>query len=186
MDFFDLKGLLEDLLDALHISGAVFKRGEHPAMHPNKCAEVWVGEQSLGVFGELHPLVKDKYDLPRAAVMVADLDLEAILDVTSLRFEAQPVPVYPAVLEDLAVIVEESVAADEVEAVLRRGGGKLLTRVELFDIFRGAQIGEGKKSLAYSLSYQAPDHTLDEKEALKIREKIIKNLDRELGAKIRS
>ncbi|NMC53334.1 MAG: phenylalanine--tRNA ligase subunit beta [Chloroflexi bacterium] len=186
MDFFDLKGVIEALLDALHISGAVYRRGEHPAMHPNQCAEVWVGEQSLGVFGELHPLVKEKYDLPKASVLVADLDLEAIMAVMGTRFEAQPVPVYPAVLEDLAVIVDETVPADQVEAVLRRGGGKLLVRVELFDIYRGAQIGEGKKSLAYSLSYQAADHTLDEKEALKIREKIIKNLDRELGAKIRS
>jgi phenylalanyl-tRNA synthetase beta chain len=90
------------------------------------------------------------------------------------------------VLEDLAVVVNESVTSAEVEAVIRKGGGDYLAKVQMFDIYRGKQLGEGKKSLAFSLTYIAPDHTLTDKEVSKLRNKIIHLLDQELDAKLRS
>ena len=186
LDFYDLKGALEGLLDALHITMVNFKPGEHPSLHPGKCAEVWTGETLLGVFGELHPLVKEQYGFLKAPVLIAELELKALLSVIPLRHESRPVPVFPAVLEDLAVIVDETLPAEKVAETLRTGGGKLLVDVRLFDIFRGPQVGEGKKSLAYSLTYQAPDRTLDDQDSAKIRKRIIAALEKELDAKIRS
>ena len=89
-------------------------------------------------------------------------------------------------LEDIAVIVDEAIPAAQVEGLIRQTGGKTVTAVRLFDVYRGAQIGEGKKSLAYSLTYQAPDRTLNEKEAAAIRNKIVRRLEHEVGAKLRS
>ena len=97
-----------------------------------------------------------------------------------------PVPSFPPVLEDLALTVDEAVNAGQVEALIRQTGGKTLVKVQLFDIFRSEQIGAGKKSLAYSLTYQTPDRTLTDEEVAQIRGRIIKRLDQEIGAKLRS
>ena len=101
-------------------------------------------------------------------------------------FDSRPVPEFPPMLEDIAVIVDEALPADRVETLIRQTGGKTLADVRLFDIFRGEQIGEGKKSMAYGLTYQAFDRTLTDKDAAQIRNKIIRRLEQELGAKLRS
>ena len=93
---------------------------------------------------------------------------------------------FPPILEDIAVIVDEALPADKAEALIRQTGGKMLASVRLFDVFRSEQIGAGKKSLAYALTYQSPDGTLTDKNAAQIRNRIIKRLDQELGAKLRS
>ena len=98
----------------------------------------------------------------------------------------QSVPSYPPVLEDLALTVDEAVPAGQVEALIRQTGGKHLVDIRLFDIFRSAQIGAGKKSLAYNLTYQSPERTLTDEEVALIRGRIIKRLEQELGAKLRS
>jgi phenylalanyl-tRNA synthetase beta chain len=108
------------------------------------------------------------------------------MDVVPDRFEAQPVPSYPPVLEDIALIVDEDIPAAKVEALIAQTGGKTVTDVALFDVYRGDQIGKGKKSLAYSLTYQVEDRTLTDEEVAKIRNKIVKRLEKELGAKLRS
>ena len=186
LDFFDLKGILENLLEVLHIDQAAFTPFVHPAFHPGKCAEVRAGEKVLGVMGELHPLVKEKFDFLNPPVLAADIDLELLIDCAAGRYEVSPLPIFPPVLEDLAVVVDEVTPASEVEAVIRQGGGQRLKAVRLFDIFRGDQIGAGKKSLAYSLTYQADDHTLSSDEAAQIRQKIIRQLEQVLGARLRS
>jgi phenylalanyl-tRNA synthetase beta chain len=96
------------------------------------------------------------------------------------------VPAYPPVLEDIAVIVDEEISAERVESCIRAAGGKTLQSVRLFDVYRGEQIGSGKKSLAYSLTYQAPDRTLTDQEAAQMRLRIVRRLEQELGAKLRS
>jgi phenylalanyl-tRNA synthetase beta chain len=101
-------------------------------------------------------------------------------------YDARAVPVFPAVLEDLAIIVDENVPAAHIEEVMRKAGGSLLVDVELFDIFRGEQIGEGKKSLAYRLTYQSAERTLNESDAARLRNAIVQGLEHELGAQIRS
>ncbi len=165
LDFYDLKGVLEGLLEKLHLEAVSYQPMEHAAMHPGKTAQILVGQTPVGVLGELHPRVKQKYDFLTPAVYVAELDLETLLPLIPLRFESQPVSVFPPVLEDIAIIVEEAVSADRVEALIRQTGGKLLADVRLFDVYRGDRIGAGKKSLAYSMTYQAQDHTIESGES---------------------
>jgi phenylalanyl-tRNA synthetase beta chain len=136
--------------------------------------------------GELHPLVVEHYDFSESPLLAADLDLESILSSIPARYLVEPVPTYPPVLEDLAVIVDESVPAENVSTVIRQAGGKTLSNLRLFDLFRGEQIGAGKKSLAYSLTYQSDERTLTDDEVLKIRQRIIRQLEKDLGAKLRS
>ncbi len=186
MDFYDLKGVVENLLDGLHLAGAVYRPASSPSFHPGKCAEVVLDGQVLGVMGELHPLVKANYDFGDAPVLAAEFDLALILSRLDWLYKITSTPVYPPVLEDIAVIVDESTPAAQVEAAIRQAGGKLLTGVRLFDIFRGAQIGAGKKSLAYSLTYQASDRTLTDSEAAQLRQRIIRRLEQGLGARLRS
>jgi phenylalanyl-tRNA synthetase beta chain len=184
MDFYDIKGVIEALMDAIHLS-VTYAPAEHPSFHPGKCAAVLMGEKSLGVFGELHPLVQENYDFV-APVLAADFDLEAILETLQLGHETRPVSEFPPVLEDIAVIVDEALPADRVEFLIRQTGGNTLAAVRLFDVFRGEQIGTGKKSLAYSLTYQSFDKTLTDADAAQIRNKIVRRLEQELGAKLRS
>ena len=186
LDFYDLKGILDGLFDGLHIEQVRYEPFQHPTYHPGKCAHLVLGERYLGVMGELHPLVRANYELPETPLLACELDLLAILDAIPERYEVRPVAAFPPVLEDLAVIVDEAVPAGQVAETIRSGGGKLLAGLRLFDVYRGAQIGAGKKSLAYSLTYQAPDRTLTDKEAFQIRQRVIRRLEQDLGARIRS
>jgi phenylalanyl-tRNA synthetase beta chain len=185
MDFYDLKGIVEGMLEGLKLQGARFEPTEHPSFHPGKRARLLLGDRQIGVLGELHPLVHRNYDLPGTPILAADLVLEPLYQAIPDRFEIKPVPAYPAVLEDLAIIVEETVPAAQVAGLIQQTGGRLLVSVNLFDVYRGEQIGAHKKSLAYSLAYQAEDRTLTDKEVLKIRLRIIRRLEQELGAKLR-
>jgi phenylalanyl-tRNA synthetase beta chain len=192
MDFYDLKGVLEALCEALELSGVRYLPPETPgrfstaSYHPGKCARILHNETELGVLGELHPLVRGHFELPDAPLLVADLDLAVLLESIPSRILVEPVPAYPPVLEDLALVVDESVPAERVESLIRRAGGKMLAGLRLFDVYRGGQTGEGKKSLAYSLTYQSFEKTLTDEEVLKIRQRIIRELESELGAKLRS
>jgi len=186
MDFFDLKGILEAALDGLHVAEVRYEPHQHPSFHPGKCARILAGEQQIGVFGELHPQVRQQYDLPAAPVLAADLNLLTLFACARERYEAFPVPAFPPVLEDLAVVVDEDLPAERVAEVIRAAGGKIVTSVRLFDIYRSEQIGAGKKSLAYSLAYQAPDKTLSDKDVAGMRTRILRRLEQELGAKLRA
>ena len=117
-------------------------------------------------------------------MLVAEFDLETLRALYP-TYGITPVPEFPPVLEDIAVIVDESVAASRLETLIRQTGGKSVTNVRLFDVYRGDQIGAGKKSLAYSLTYQAIDKTMTDAEAAAIRNKIVKRLEQEVGAKLR-
>jgi phenylalanyl-tRNA synthetase beta chain len=186
MDFYDLKGIVEGMLSGLHIDDVTIQAGENPSLHPGKTAEVLMDGEKVGVFGELHPLVKANYELGDAPVYVAEFDLAPLLAAGKILFDVEPVATYPPVLEDLAVVVDEAVTAAQVEDVIRMGGGEYLAKVQMFDIFKGEQVGEGKKSLAFNLTYIAPDRTLTDKEVSKLRQKIVFLLDKELGAELRS
>jgi len=186
MDFYDLKGVVEGMMAGMHIDDVTYRAGEHPSLHPGKTAEILIGDSVVGVMGELHPLVKANYEMEEPPVLVAEIELASLLEASRILFDVEPIPTYPPVLEDLAVVVDEAVTAAEVEEVLRKGGGEYLAKLQLFDIFRGKQVGEGKKSLAFNLTYIAPDRTLTDKEVSKLRRKIIYLLDNELGAELRS
>jgi phenylalanyl-tRNA synthetase beta chain len=139
----------------------------------------------MGVFGELHPLVHERYDFPSYPVEAADLNLDLLISLIPARYEVCPVSPYPPVLEDLAIVVDEAVPAERVVEVIRQGGGRMITTITLFDVYRSEQIGKGKKSLAYSLAYQAPDKTLTDRDVAQIRQRIIRKLDQDLGAYLR-
>jgi phenylalanyl-tRNA synthetase beta chain len=185
MDFFDLKGIIEGLLKGLHISDATYQPTTHPSFHPGKCARVMVGQNQIGVIGELHPQVVGNYDLPKTALFGADFDIDKIISNVPALFDVSSIPSQPPILEDIALIVDEDIPADQVEALIRQTGGRTVTDVRLFDVYRGEQIGPGKKSLAYNLTYQNPDRTLTDKDAANLRNKIVRRLERELGSKLR-
>ncbi len=201
-DFFDLKGRIELLLSGLHFTDITFTPvdSDNPStsplgegsfktgyLHPGKSAAIKVNNRSVGIMGELHPMVKEKYEFGQhmLPVLVAEFDL-GILQGISPAYEIAAVPDFPPVLEDISIIVAETVPASVIERLIRQTGGKSVTNVRLFDVYHGEQVGAGQKSLAYSLTYQAPDKTLTDSEAAAIRNKIVKRLEQEVGAKLRS
>lgn len=186
LDFYDLKGVVDALLSALHLEDVKFEPDAHPTFHPGKCARLIVSGEPAGWLGELHPQVLGQYDFSDSPVLAADLDMELLYRLSPKSFHAAQITAFPPVIEDLAMIAPEAVASAEIVNLIRKAGGFLLKNVELFDIFRGEQIGAGNKSLAYRLTYQAPNRTLTDKEVGKQRERIISQLEKELGIKVRT
>lgn len=187
MDFFDLKGALEKLFGELHVD-VIYEVAEHPYYRPGRTAKLSIDGKQIGVMGELHPLVAEQFDIHREkeqAVLAADIDVAALVGKIPAIYPFDPISPYPAVREDLALVVDYDVKAADVEELIRLIGGRLLKDVELFDLYEGEQIGKGKKSLAYHLTFQAPDKTLTDKVVSKQRKKIIGQLEYRLGAKLR-
>jgi phenylalanyl-tRNA synthetase beta chain len=184
VDFFDLKGVVEALLDGLNLEGA-FAVGEHPAFHPGRCAEVRVDDAVVGTMGELHPLVREAFELPEQPVCALELDLEQLLALVGGPQWMTPISAHPPIYEDLAVVVDEGVPAVEVRDLIAQTGSPLVRSVILFDVYRGEQVGPSKKSLAYRLTYQADDRTLTDRAVAKVRGKIVRRLEREVGAVLR-
>ncbi|MCS7283946.1 MAG: phenylalanine--tRNA ligase subunit beta [Anaerolineae bacterium] len=184
-NFYDLKGVVEALLSGLGLTGT-FERGQHPAFHPGRCAQVSVNGTFLGVMGEIHPLVREAFDLPEGLPVCAlEFDLEVLIGLWGAPRRMTPISMHPPVYEDLAVVVDEEVPAVRVRDMILQTGAPLVRSAVLFDVYRGEQIGAGKKSLAYRLTYQADDRTLVDQEVARVREKIIRRLERELGAILR-
>ncbi len=185
-DFFDLKGTLEALFAGLKVGAVEYSPAEHPSFHPGKCAQILIDGQQVGVMGELHPLVKERYNFQSFPLLAAELDVEAFIHAIPESMDVELVKTFPPVLEDLAIVVDEAVPAEQVLAVIRKSGGDLLEDIRLFDLYRGGQIEADKKSLAYALTYQALDRTLTDEEVAGLRKKIVKALEKELGAHLRS
>jgi len=186
IDFFDLKGIIEQLFRALHIPGLIAEPAKHPIFRPGRTARLLCGKRQIGWLGEMHPLVVEAFDIQaNSAVIAAELDLETILTLIEDGFKIDVVSAYPAVHEDIAVIVDLSVSAAEVTTLIQEAGGFLLQDVTLFDVYEGKPIQNGKKSLAYHLTFQAPNKTLTDKVVRKNRERIVKQLESKLGAKLR-
>ncbi len=186
-DFFDLKGVVETLLDRLGFKEdeVVFEARPDTGAFGPRCAEVFVQEQSLGLMGELHPRVRAAWNLPEGRVCLAELRLMPLVRPAWQLEVMPPISVYPPVIEDLAFVVAEDVTVRQVVDAIRRAGGNLLVDVELFDIYRGDPIPAGQKSLAFRVTYQAVDHSLSEKEVARLRQRIIKTVERETGGKLR-
>lgn len=186
MDFFDLKGVVEALLDRLGIVEARFEPSEHPSFHPGRQAALWLGDDLAGHLGEVHPQVCAQFELPARRVCLAEFHLLPFLQHSGLRLY-EPLSRFPAVIQDIAVVVDEGIPAVRVAEVIRRAGGSLLRDVALFDVYRGSPLPEGKRSLAYRLTFQAMERVLVEDEVNRLREKkIVPALERELGATIRA
>jgi phenylalanyl-tRNA synthetase beta chain len=186
VDFFDLKGIIAGLLDGLHIDGATYARAAHSTFHPGRSAVLSVQGRIIGTFGELHPLVARAFELEGAPLVLGEFDLDALLALADDLHTVKPLPVTPPVLQDLALVVPETMPAAQVEATILKAGGDLLKGVTLFDVYRGAPLEAGKKSLAYHLVYQTDEKTLTDSEVAKVHQKIVKATERELGATLRA
>ncbi len=194
MDFFDLKGVVETLLKRLHVTDATFEPAEHPTFQKGRTAQVLLqglGADSgrsipIGFLGELDPVVRSAFGLPDRRVAAAELDLDALLAQVPVAWFVEPISPYPAALQDLAVIVDEGVPAAEVQSLIAKSGGFLLKDVRLFDVYRGEPVPEGRKSLAFALTFQAPDKTLRDAIVTKQVQRIVQRLKKELGAELRS
>lgn len=185
-DFFDAKGIVEGLLDALHVTEWRTEAGSHPTFRPGRTARLWFGKEQLGVLGELHPLVVEALEIRNDyPVLAAELDLEVLARHVQSERLVEPIPAFPAVHEDMALIVDRQVPAADVAAELREAGGFLLREIELFDVYEGQPIPAGKKSLAYHLTFQSPSKTLTDREIRRQRERILQRLEQRLGARLR-
>jgi phenylalanyl-tRNA synthetase beta chain len=185
MDYFDIKGVMDSMLRGMNLDGVAFAPAAHPTYHPGRSAVLSVAGVEVGQFGEVHPDVAEAYDIEQR-VCLGEFNLEKMLATAGEPVQMIPVSSYPAVYEDLAVVVSEQVPAVQVRDLILQTGGKMLRKVELFDVYQGPQVGQGKKSLAYALTYQADDRTLTDAEVAKRRNQIVGRLERELGAVLRS
>jgi phenylalanyl-tRNA synthetase beta chain len=186
VDFFDLKGVIEALFHALHIADYSVERSTHTSFHPGRSANLLIRGNSIGTFGELHPKVAQRFKLTDTPVVYAELQVAPLVRYHSRLHDVNALPTTPAVLEDIALIVDANVAASDVEEVIRKAGGRLLKDVMLFDVYTGDPIPAGKKSLAYALTYRDDEKTLTDKNVAKIRKKIIGASKHRLDAELRS
>lgn len=182
-DFFAVKGVLEGLLVAVGTEHAV-ERSSYPFLHPGRQAEVMVGGRGVGWLGEVHPLVAREWDL-HETVAAFELDLDALPLSEISRY--QDLLTFPAVREDLAVVISDQLPAARVIEVVRAGGEPLLASVELFDVFRDPdRVGEGNVSLALRLEFRAADRTLTDREVADQRARIVEAIERELEGRVRA
>ncbi len=185
-DFFDLKGVAEKLLERLKLYAFSFEPAHHPTFHPRRTALLKVDQTEIGILGEAHPAVLENYDLPSQKVCLLEFDLDALISLAQEKRYYEPVPRVPAITQDIALVVDEEVPAAKVEKIIKEIGGRILSQVWLFDLYRGEQIPPGKKSLAYSLTFQAQERTLTDKEVERIKARILGKLKQELGATLRA
>ncbi len=176
--------MLEAVLGAVGVDWSAEPEAE-PFLHPGRAATVVAEGRRLGWVGELHPLVAGAWDLGATAAGF-EIDIDAVAELTAGPERAySDVTSFPSVLQDIAVVIADEVSAAQVEAAVRAGGGDLLRRVEPFDVYRGGQVGEGRKSLALRLEFRAPDRTLTDAEVAERRTAIEAALG-ELGGRLRA
>ncbi len=187
MDFFDLKGVVENLLARLGftVNGVEYRTKLDSGTFGPRCAEVWLDGQNLGLMGELHPQVRAAFGLPDGRICAAELCLTPLIKPHWRLQPMQPISAYPPVVEDLAFEVAEAVTAQQMQNIMQRVGGKLLVQLELFDIYRGDPVPAGLKSMAYRLTYQSTERSLTEQEVTQLRTRIVKAVEQESGGKLR-
>jgi phenylalanyl-tRNA synthetase beta chain len=181
-DFFAAKGVLAALMSALRVPWEV-EPSREPFLHPGRSAQVLAGGEAAGWLGELHPAIAARWDLEQAAGF--ELDFGVLAEHAVLQPDYEDLTSFPAVREDVAVVVPDGVSAAQLVAVVRKAGGALLRRAEVFDVYRGAQVGEGASSLALRLEFRASDRTLTDEDVAERRAKIVAALSEQLGARLR-
>lgn len=185
VDFYDVKGALESVLDGLGLAGVEWVPGDAPFLHPRSACTLRVGEVEVGLVGELHPMVADEQELPRG-VFVFELSLDELDRLANFTPSYRGIPRFPATLRDLAVVVPSEVSVASVEAILSGPAGRgLVEGVDLFDVYEGPQVEEGKKSLAFAIRYRAADRTLTDKEVGPVHDALVAALAAAVGAELR-
>lgn len=186
-DFFGFKGDIEALLKAIRVKGYDFEPGDGdamPYMHPGRLCSLTVGDKYAGFFGQIHPSVAAEYEIPDNTV-VACLDAAVLFGAAIDIPQNKELPKYPAVTRDIAVVIDKKVPQGHVDRLVRQRGGKILESCTLFDCYEGLQVGPGRKSLAYALSFRAPDRTLTDEDVDKAMNKILNGLETVYGASLR-
>lgn len=186
IDIFDLKGAVEEALARLGALGWSVEPAIHPSLHPGRTAKIVAGDRQLGWLGELRPDIARAlgFEVPRIAI--AELNLDAVLALVPERPAGRSVPRFLPVEQDFAVVVDADIPAANVESALRDSAGPLASGFVLFDIFQGPQIGEGKKSLAYRITFTAPDRALTDNDLGKVRTRIERTLKQKVGGVLRA
>ena len=183
--FFTLKGELEAIFAGLRLKKAAYTAvSTNPSFHPGRCASVSVDGIEVGYMGQVHPLVAANYGI-ESEVYCAEIDLTKLFELKLPGATYVPLPKYPSVYRDLALVCDEAVTVAQIEDVITAFGGKLLRSIRLFDIYRGTGIAEGKKSMAFSLELRADDRTLTDTDSENAVSKILKALEEKLGATLR-
>ncbi|MEK3933962.1 phenylalanine--tRNA ligase subunit beta [Sporosarcina sp. FSL W7-1349] len=183
VDFFVMKGIVEGMMDSLGlVEGLSFEQVALVGMHPGRTANILFNGERIGMLGQVHPTEQKKRDLKETYVM--EMNLAQILSIETDDLVYVPVPRFPSISRDIALVVASETTAGTLEAVIRKAGGKLLKDVKLFDLYEGKNVEEGMKSLAFSLTYADPERTLTDEEVVKAHEKVLNALT-EAGASLR-
>ena len=186
VDFFVLKGVIESVLNNVGLKGyEIEPETTNLTFHPGRCAKIVYNNIYIGTFGELHPDVIEKYNLGQR-VYVAEINIDTVFENLNLTKSYNPLPKYPSTSRDIALIVKDEVFVKQIEDIIKANGEDLVESYKLFDVYKGAQIEEGHKSIAYSITYRSKDKTLTDEDVAKVHEKILSELSEKLNANLRS
>jgi len=183
-DIFNIKGVFETMLTDLRIKQWDIVPGDHPSLHPLRNGKIMVNNKEVGIFGEIHPEVLENYRIP-GKVCVFEIVFDNLLSFVKRDIRYQPLPKYPSIQRDLALIVKSEILSIDIINTIKSADKELIKKVVLFDVFQGKNIGEGRKSLAYSIVYQAEDRTLTDIEVDEVDKKIKEKLIQKFNAKMR-
>ncbi|MEC3838940.1 phenylalanine--tRNA ligase subunit beta [Bacillus amyloliquefaciens] len=184
VDFFVVKGIVEGLLHQLNVSDRIeFVQSERKNMHPGRTANILLNGSLAGFIGQVHPAMEKELDIKETYVF--ELDLHALLTEETEPLVYTPIPKYPSVTRDIALVADKTVTSGQLEAVIKDAGGALLKEVTVFDVYEGEHMEEGKKSVAFSLQYVNPEQTLTEEEVTKVHENVLKALEETYQAVLR-
>ncbi|KXO16900.1 phenylalanine--tRNA ligase subunit beta [Peptoniphilus sp. GNH] len=184
-DFYQMKEDLELALRSLGLENLTYKRSKKSYLHPGRSAEIFFEDESLGDFGELHPSVLKNYGI-KSSCLIADIDFEKIIKHDFSNYTFKELPKHPAMKRDYAIVVDEDLEVYEIEKIVRSCGKELVESFDVFDIYKGEHVESGKKSVAFSIVFRHPDRTLVEKEVKEITDKILSDIEEQLGGKLRS
>ena len=185
VNFFAVKGLIEAIIKDLRAENVRFEAcTDNPSYHPGRCATVWAGNECIGVFGQIHPLVAANYGVD-AELYCAELSLEKLLDSCGPDPVYTPLPKFPAVTRDIAVVCDKSIPVAKLIDCIKKAGGQYLKGCALFDIYTGSHIADGMKSVAFSLTLRADDQTLTDEHAEETMKAVLEALERDFGAAMR-
>ena len=183
--FFTLKGELEAILTGLRMPKASYTADRNnPSYHPGRCAKVSIDGVEVGCIGQIHPLVAKNYGMD-SEVYCAQINFTALMALRKPEATYTPLPKYPTVSRDLAVVCDEEITVAQVEEIIEKTAGKLLRNIRLFDIYRGTGVPEGKKSMAFSLELRADDRTLTDTDSEQVVSKVLEALKTSIGAILR-
>ena len=182
VDFYVIKGVAEEILDYLGYENRysfIIPKTEITEFHPGQVAEINVNGEIVGVIGKIHP------EISKEPVYALEINLEKLLAKKTGKMKFKDISIYPEIKKDIAIVVDKDITSDEIAKTIKANGGKLLIKSEVFDVYEGENLPEGKRSIAYSLAFGASDRTLTDEEVNPVIEKIVTGLQKAFSAELR-